>query len=111
MPQMLRLSQGHWLNLDRIVEIYEAGDRLCIVCAALALNEHNHPDTYTLYLGDEERNVVLAWLDITEAQLQRWYNGTVAQVAFAHLPKELREFIITGITNEEWQTLKSEEDA
>lgn len=49
-------------------------------------------------------------LDVTQAQLDDWFTGTVAQVAFAHLPKDQREFLITGITDEEWQTLRTEED-
>ena len=62
MPQMLRLSQGHWLNLEQIVEVYEERHALTVVCAAMALNEDNHPDTYTLYLMEEERLTLLAWL-------------------------------------------------
>jgi len=41
-------------------------------------------------------------LPITEEQLILWQNGLVAQHAFPQLNADQREFIITGITEEEW---------
>jgi hypothetical protein len=41
-------------------------------------------------------------LPITEEQLILWQNGLVAQQAFPQLNADQREFIITGITEEEW---------
>jgi hypothetical protein len=41
-------------------------------------------------------------LPITEEQLLKWQTGLVAQQAFPHLNADHREFIITGITQEEW---------
>lgn len=41
-------------------------------------------------------------LDVTEAQLQRYLAGTMAQHAFPHLTPAEREFIMTGTTQEEW---------
>lgn len=44
-------------------------------------------------------------LDVTPEQIIAWQGGTVAQVAFAHLSKDQREYIISGITQEEWDTM------
>ena len=41
-------------------------------------------------------------LPVTDAQLATWQAGTVAQAAFPHLSADDREFIMTGITPEEW---------
>jgi len=42
-------------------------------------------------------------LPITEDQLNDWNNGTVIQKAMPNLSPADREFIITGVTNDEWQ--------
>ena len=42
-------------------------------------------------------------LPITEDQLNDWNNGTVIQKAMPDLSRADREFIITGVTDEEWQ--------
>jgi hypothetical protein len=42
-------------------------------------------------------------LPITEDQLKDWNNGTVIQKAMPNLSCADREFIITGVTDEEWQ--------
>lgn len=41
-------------------------------------------------------------LAVNAEQMTRWERGTLAQVAFPHLPAAEREFIISGITPEEW---------
>lgn len=41
-------------------------------------------------------------LDISEDQYQSWQNGKVAQEAFPNLSADDREFLITGIVQEEW---------
>ena len=41
-------------------------------------------------------------IDITDEQIERWMRGMSAQEAFPHLSPDEREFLITGITNEEW---------
>jgi hypothetical protein len=41
-------------------------------------------------------------LAVTEAQLLAWRNGMLAQDAFPDLSSSEREFLITGITEEEW---------
>lgn len=41
-------------------------------------------------------------LDITQNQLDRFNNGMLIQNAFPHLTPGEREFILNGITPEEW---------
>ena len=41
-------------------------------------------------------------IDVTEAQIARWHAGTLIQVAMPHLSNEEREFIMTGLTTEDW---------
>ena len=42
-------------------------------------------------------------LDITPKQYAQYLGGTLAQLAFPHLSADDREFIMTGITPEEWR--------
>ena len=42
-------------------------------------------------------------IDITEAQYEAWQNGEVIQDAAPHLSVSDREFLINGVTDEEWQ--------
>ena len=52
-------------------------------------------------------------LDITQEQLDKFNNGLLVQKAFPQLDADEREFILTGITCEEWEiisgTMESEE--
>jgi hypothetical protein len=41
----------------------------------------------------------------TDEQVFRWVNGELIQKAFPHLSADDREFIMTGITAEEWECL------
>ena len=41
-------------------------------------------------------------LPITQEQLDAWENGMLVQNAFPHLTPDQREFIMTGITADEW---------
>ena len=41
-------------------------------------------------------------LPITEEQFNAWEQGTLVQVAMPHLSPDEREFVMTGITPEEW---------
>jgi len=43
-------------------------------------------------------------LPVTAEQLRAYEQGTLVQDAFPHLSPADREFILTGITAEEWQT-------
>lgn len=42
-------------------------------------------------------------LDVTEQQIQDWESGTLIQNAMPNLTPDQREFIITGVTEEEWE--------
>ena len=46
----------------------------------------------------------------TEEQFNAWRNGTSIQRAMPNVPAELREFLMTGITPEEWNETFPEED-
>lgn len=41
-------------------------------------------------------------LPVTEAQMNAWQRGEHIQKALSHLSADEREFILTGITPEEW---------
>ena len=42
-------------------------------------------------------------LDVTEEQLIRWKGGQLIQNVFPHLSPDEREFLMTGITPQEWE--------
>jgi hypothetical protein len=44
-------------------------------------------------------------LPITEAQYRAWEEGELLQNAFPGLAPGLREFIKTGVTDEEWDSI------
>ena len=44
-------------------------------------------------------------LNITQAQLDAWVDGTLIQDAMPQLPPEHREFLMTGITPDEWDSV------
>lgn len=41
-------------------------------------------------------------IEVTEEQLKRWQSGVLIQNAMPHLSDDDREFLMTGITSEEW---------
>jgi hypothetical protein len=41
-------------------------------------------------------------IDVTKSQLKSWKDGKMIQDAFPHLTADEREFLLTGITKEEW---------
>jgi hypothetical protein len=49
-------------------------------------------------------------IPITEAQYDAWRSGVLIQNAMPHLTPGEREFILTGITDDEWDELFAEED-
>ena len=49
-------------------------------------------------------------LPITYKQLKQWEDGMLAQQAFPNLNASDREFIISGITDEEWDSTFQNED-
>jgi hypothetical protein len=50
-------------------------------------------------------------LDVTLGQLNEWRDGALIQKVFPNLSADQREFLISGITAEEWQdAFGTEED-
>ena len=49
-------------------------------------------------------------LEITEAQVYDWVNGASIQDAMPNLSPEGREFLMTGITHVEWDSLFSDSE-
>lgn len=49
-------------------------------------------------------------LPVTTEQLQRWENGELIQNAMPELTPNQREFLITGIVGDEWDSLFPEGD-
>ncbi len=48
-------------------------------------------------------------IDVTEEEYDRWRSGMLIQRAMPHLSDVDREFIMTGITEEEWNAEMKEE--
>lgn len=49
-------------------------------------------------------------IDITEEQLARWTFGEYIQNVCPHLSHDDREFLMTGVTPEEWHQTVAERD-
>jgi len=49
-------------------------------------------------------------LDMTIEQYDDWQNGVLIQNAMPQLSRDEREFLMTGITPEEWHATYGEED-
>jgi hypothetical protein len=49
-------------------------------------------------------------IPVTEAQLNLYINGTLIQKAMPSLTADEREFILTGMTSEEWEMMENECD-
>lgn len=41
-------------------------------------------------------------IDVTQAQIDAWQSGTLIQKAMPNLSDDDREFMLTGITQDEW---------
>ena len=50
------------------------------------------------------------YLPINSQELDRWHRGELIQDVFPDLSDDQREFLITGITAEEWQETFGEEE-
>jgi len=46
-------------------------------------------------------------IEVTPEQFSNWENGMLIQKAMPHLSADDREFMMTGITPEEWTSLDS----
>ena len=44
-------------------------------------------------------------LPVTKAQYEAWQSGTLIQDAMPHLTADEREFIITGLTAQDWEDM------
>ena len=49
-------------------------------------------------------------IEATHEQLDAWRSGVSIQVAFPHLSADEREFIMTGVTAEEWSNEFGDDD-
>lgn len=49
-------------------------------------------------------------IDITEEQLQEWKDGTLIQDAMPNITAGEREFILTGMTSEDWLAIFGPEE-
>jgi len=49
-------------------------------------------------------------IDVTEEQLQKWRYGTLIQIAMPALTPDEREFIMTGLTSEDWDAMFGDEE-
>ena len=49
-------------------------------------------------------------LDVTEQEFINWRNGELVQNAFPNLTASEREFIISGMTDEEWDEAFGSDD-
>ena len=47
-------------------------------------------------------------LNVTQAQVNMWRNGMVIQCAMPQLQAWEREFLITGMTQEEWDEMSAQ---
>ena len=48
-------------------------------------------------------------IDVTQEQLNKWASGALIQDAMPNITPAEREFIMTGITQSEWDVLFSDE--
>ena len=48
-------------------------------------------------------------LNVTPRQIKAWQEGTLIQNAMPNLTSNQREFIMTGITKDEWDNLMEED--
>ena len=62
--------------------------------------------TNTSLFSGKTRTMIMP---ITEKQIANWQNGMLIQNAFPNLSPSQREFIMTGATDDEWDTLKEDE--
>lgn len=47
-------------------------------------------------------------INVTEEQIKKWQNGAFIQNAMPNIPAAHREFLLSGITPEEWEELNKE---
>jgi len=47
-------------------------------------------------------------LPVTEEQISAWKNGALIQNVMPHLGEDQREFLMTGVTPDEWEAFMGE---
>jgi hypothetical protein len=50
------------------------------------------------------KNISSMDIDVTHEQIAQWESGVLIHMAMPHLCEDEREFIMTGITPDEWDT-------
>ena len=53
----------------------------------------------------------LRFIDVTPEQMAAWENGAHIQNAMPHLSPDEREFIMSGVTPEEWEEAFGKEES
>lgn len=61
----------------------------------------------SMFSGNENTREI----DVTPEQIARWKGGELIQNVMPHLSGDDREFLISGITPEEWKSYFGEEEA
>ena len=49
-------------------------------------------------------------INVTPLQMKMWQTGTLIQIAMPHISADDRDFIMTGITPEEWDNMSNEDN-
>lgn len=49
-------------------------------------------------------------INVTEEQLAQWKGGALIQTVMPHLSPDDREFIMTGLTPEDWDSIFGDEE-
>ena len=71
---------------------------------------HQTKVTATSGISNKEHSIILPMpMLVFEHCMYMWQNGTMIQEAFPMLNAEQREFLMTGITSEEWSKLYPED--
>ena len=81
-------------NKPHITRAHKLGDYQMVVCAISAFTGVKHAMP----------------LEITEAQVYDWAKGASIQDAMPDLSPEGREFLMTGITQGEWDSMFSDSE-
>lgn len=49
-------------------------------------------------------------IDVTQAELDKWQSGTLIQEAMPNVSADDREFIMTGLTPEDWTDIFADDE-
>lgn len=74
-------------------------------------NQKSKEDTVIIRRQSGSKQIIVkASVEQVSQSWYNWLNGMYIQVAFDYLSADQREFIMTGITPEEWEELFPEEE-